>query len=311
MMKKLPWVLLAISIIFNFTFAGGFLHARSGYEAAKAPETSTEIVADEFNLTDKQRKIFATLREEAQARAKEMRQSFLLARQDLWSAMSSASPDPQRVQEIQDRLAELYWEYRGQASEHLRQFLAALRPEQREAVMQKIRQRERERFRRGGHHLLKRFDTDGDGKLDETERSRAHKYFRSRRSWGRKPHPYRRSPWHPPGSWPRSKQRGPSTRPAPPPRWRGGPQPWPRRRPDANRDGEFGDGKRSHARQGMDAFRGHPRPPQWMLDRFDTDRDGKLSPKERQAAMRAPWNRKFKNTGPSEPGHTATRPERE
>jgi len=308
-MQKLPWVLLAISIIFNFTFAGGFLHARSGYEAIQAPEAGTKMVADEFNLTEAQRKVFSNLRQEAQTRAKELRQSLLLARQELWSEMSCDQPDPQRIGEIQDRLAELYWEYRRQSSEHLRQFLAVLNSQQREAVMQKIRERERSHY--WGRRFLERFDTNSDGKLDESERSRARQQFTGRHGRPRWPYPSRTPPWgRPPGSRFRHERGGPSTRPAPASRWPGGPQKWPPRRPDAKAGGTLGGAERPRTRQATQALPGQRRPPQWMLDRFDADGDGKLSPQEREAAMRAARDTELKNIGPNDPDRTASPPQR-
>ena len=46
MMKRLPWILLGISIIFNFTFATGFIHARSEAIEAQMPATQEQAVAN-------------------------------------------------------------------------------------------------------------------------------------------------------------------------------------------------------------------------------------------------------------------------
>lgn len=308
MMRTLPWVLLAISIIFNFTFAGGFLLARSDEQVAGAPEAGTNLVADEFDLTEDQKKVFARLRGEAQTRAKEMRQSLLLARQDLRSEISSDSPDPQRVSETQDRLAELYRDYRRESSEHLRQFLEVLGPEQRKAVMERIRRREHSY--RGGRGLLERFDTNRDGKLDEAERSRARKYFSGRHSRSRRHYPHYRPPWpRSPGSGPRRPQGGrgprerggPATRPAPTGHRYGSPQEWLRRWYDTDRDGNLSDEERARARKAFDGFWSPRRPPQWMLDDFDADGDGKLSPSERAAAMKAARDKRSRKAPRKEP----------
>jgi len=282
MIRKLPWVLLAISIIFNFTFTGGFLRARSDRQAVETPESGTKMVADEFGLTEDQQKVFSGLRQEARARTNEVRQGLLLTRQDLLSEMSSDSPDPQRLSEIQDRLAELYWEYRRQSSEHLQQFLKVLRPDQRRAVMKHIR--DRERTRSAGRRLLERFDRNGDGKLDKDERASARQHFPPRHGRGKGSFPRGRPPWYKaPG--------GARTHPAQPGRTNSKFYDWIRKRFDADGDGKLSDDERARAREALDTRRGPRRPPASLIQRFDTDGDGKLSPAERARAMKAPRKR--------------------
>jgi len=271
MMAKLPWVLLAISVIFNFTFAGAFLHARSDLETADSPEAPAKMVADELGLSEDQKKAFAEIRAEAKTKADQLRESIVLARQELWSQIAGGSGDSEQISELNGRLAELYRQYRMLPGEHARRFLGTLDPAQREAAIERIRRHERHKY--GYRRLLEQFDTNGDGRLDKEERARASEAFRSRRGGGR--HPSRPGGPHyprpggthrpgPGGGMYRSRQRGPTGgRPTT------GPQP---------------NGGQIRT---------------WLLEEFDTDGDGKLSDKERSAAQEAIRARLHR--GPSQP----------
>lgn len=259
MMRKLPWFLLAVSIIFNFTFAGGFLQARS--DALVAEGERSGAVADELDLTDEQKEAYTSLRAEAKDRATELREAILLARQDLWAQIRSSSPDREKIQQTQKQLGELYQEYRELAGEHLQQFLGVLRPDQRRMVIDKIQKHDRH------HHSWSafwgRFDTNKDGKLDEAERKKAHESMKSRH--GR----YRGRPR---GHYPR-------TMPAEVVK-----------KYDAN-----GDGKLDKEEQGRmwDAFRKKSAEnfQEYLLKRFDADGDGKLNDAEKEAARKSMFTR--------------------
>ena len=259
MMRKLPWFLLAVSVIFNFTFAGGFLQARSEALNAQTERTKPQALADELDLPEKQKETYTSLRARANDRATQLREAILLARQDLWAQIRGASPDREKIQQTQKRLGELYQEYRELAGDHLQEFLSVLRPDQRQMVIDKIRSHDRHHH--GDSSFWSRFDTNKDGKLDDAERKKAHETMMKSG----------------PSRW-RGRPRGPSS---------------PRTMPaetmqkyDTNKDGKLDKDEQARMREGMrkkiaDGFQ------EFLLKRFDADGDGKLSEAEQETARKA------------------------
>jgi len=192
-------VLLVVSLVFNAMFIGGYLHARARADLAESEEARAELVADELQLDDEQLKTLRDLRAEAQQQVARTRQRIFLARQDLWAEINSPSPDPDRIAAAEERLAELYREISRQGLSGFRAFMDTLRPEQRRAVIKRIRTRGLLHPR--AQRMLRRFDTDGNGVLDETERAKA------REALLHPPPPPRRGMFGPPNAPPR--RRGP------------------------------------------------------------------------------------------------------
>ena len=179
MTRKLPWVLLAISIIFNFAFAGGFLQARSELQTVSAePASRTDMVADQLKLDESQRKVYTDLRTKAQDAAQQQRKTIALARQELWSQMSDPKATPEQIRAAQQKLSELHQEYRKQMGSRFREFVSVLKPGQRETLTDKMRKSEK--HHRGGKYLLEKFDRNRDGRLDEKERAEARRVIYSR-----------------------------------------------------------------------------------------------------------------------------------
>ncbi len=173
-MKKLPWILLGLSITFNFAFTGSFLEARgraSGLTAAGDDGGGVAVVADQLELDRTQREKFSALRKDSRELTGDLDRAIHLARQDLWETMDDASASDEDIEAAQAELDELHRQGREARVRHFRGFLGVLRPEQREDVFK--------RMRKHGHrgpawrHLLDLYDADDDGTLSEPERDRA------------------------------------------------------------------------------------------------------------------------------------------
>ena len=171
MIQHLTRVLLAVSLVFNAMFIGGYLHARARADLIENEDSRSRLVADELQLDDEQLSTLRDLRAEASRQVALTRQRIFLARQDLWSEINSPSPDPDRISSAEERLAELYREISRLGLTGFRTFMETLRPEQRHAVIDRIRTRGMLHPR--ARRLLRRFDADGNGILDETERAKA------------------------------------------------------------------------------------------------------------------------------------------
>jgi Spy/CpxP family protein refolding chaperone len=190
MMRKLPWILLAVSITFNFAFTGGLLEAQSARQEAAEPEQTpgdkAQLVADKLGLTGEQREAYIDARTRLSREGAKLREAMALAREERRAELAKAAPDLARVAQIEADIADLACQMRLLAAEHLKQFAGRLGPDQRRRLSGMMHRRSP----RGGKvpPMLKRFDTDGDGKLSEQERKAARRHFHEARpGWGRHP----------------------------------------------------------------------------------------------------------------------------
>jgi len=190
MMRKLPWILLALSITFNFAFTGGLLEAQSARQKAVEPERTpgdmADLVAEKLGLTDAQRKAYVDARTRLARQGAELREAMALAREERRAELAKPSPDPARVAQTEATIADLAHQMRLLAAEHLEKFAGRLGPAQRRRLGGMMRRR----MPKGGRvpPALKRFDTNGDGMLDERERQAARQHFRDvRPGWSRRP----------------------------------------------------------------------------------------------------------------------------
>ena len=190
LIHKLPWVLLAVSLVFNLSFSGGFLQARSAWPP-QAEATETTEVARQLDLSEGQRKTFADLRRDWKDGSEPLRQAIDLTRHELWALMEDPATDEQTLQAAKQRLGELHDEFQQLRVEHFRRFMDSLRPQQRSRVIGRFRGRRRaDKVHR---RVLERFDADGDGVLSPAERRTAREHFQlQRRRPPRGPRPARR-----------------------------------------------------------------------------------------------------------------------
>ncbi|HOD81489.1 MAG: LTXXQ motif protein [Planctomycetes bacterium ADurb.Bin126] len=255
MMRRLPWVLLGLSIAFNFFFAGGFMHARNSLEQVQEqPEARRDLLAERLDLTPQQQAEFDRIRREASDKVGQVRQAMVEARQELWDRVASSPGEPQTVREVAEFEAEQARQLRLVGAESIRQFMKVLTPEQRNKLTEMGRHygpppswprppsappygRSGESWRGSGgfqkrmsefhrRRMLDRFDADGDGKLSDQERAAWRKMLENWR------------PGQPPPGGEAHPAPGPHTRPKGPPGPHVGPKgvpaPWPgRTRPPA------------------------------------------------------------------------------
>ncbi len=165
---------LVLSGLFNVFFVAGYLKAR----AEAAPDVIA-AVGSELGLDTTQAALFKQLREIGHADAELYRDSITLVRRELVDQLDS-DHDPQRVAEIVDREADLRRQWRLAEAMRFSDFVASLEPQQRQMLFSRMKHTA---SKQGRHEaLLRRFDTNGDGVLDEQERQDARTHMRARRA---------------------------------------------------------------------------------------------------------------------------------
>ncbi len=165
---------VVLSVLFNVFFVAGYLKAR----AEAAPDVPA-AVSRELGLNTTQAALFKQLRETGRADAELYEDSITLVRRELVDQLNS-DHDPDRVAEIVDREADLRRQWRLAEAMRFSDFVRSLEPQQRRALFSRMKCAE---SKHGRHEeLVRRFDGNGDGVLDEQERQVARNHMRMRRA---------------------------------------------------------------------------------------------------------------------------------
>lgn len=176
MMRQLLWLALALSLLFNVFFAAGYLKSRA--EAATTDPTGPTRVVEALGLDGAQAAEFSRLQSEMEEDLAGLDGAMAVARQNLLAELDKQSPDLDRLRVIVNQTAELHQQRRAAGAQRLNDFLGMLSPEQRQRLSRQLdRHPQSERVRR----RLRRFDADGDGRLDADERAEAEQFFELKR----------------------------------------------------------------------------------------------------------------------------------
>jgi Spy/CpxP family protein refolding chaperone len=174
MKRRTVNLLLALSLLFNAFVLVGYLRYLVGDDQALAADEVVDRAVEDLNLNEEQRKAFTDLRASMEEDKATYDDAIALAKQELDEEMRSESPDRQRLDEINERLADLYHQRRIAGARRFGEFVEALSPEQRRRMSERMhRGRRGEGPRRGGPP--QHFDRNRDGVLDEQERAELRK----------------------------------------------------------------------------------------------------------------------------------------
>jgi Spy/CpxP family protein refolding chaperone len=188
--------LLAVSLLFNVFVLIGFTQGRAAQgERSPSDESLDRQVTKELNLDDNQSKVFVELRRDFRRQNGVINESFALVQQDLMAEMRKDSPDLDRVRELISTRSELDHERRLANAELYARFVQVLRPEQRRAMWRRFGGGPGPNARGGpGPVILRRFDANHDGTLDEAEMRNAQERLDALRQEVFRPKP-------PPNAW--------------------------------------------------------------------------------------------------------------
>ena len=186
MNRHLAWLILALSLLFNVFFVVGFMQARAQLARVESQNGASRLVADELNLDDEQAAVFGRLRSGLREEMADYRQEIALVQAELVAELANENPDLDRVRALVARKSDLHRQRRLAGSQRFQEFLGLLSPEQCRRLSRRMhhgppggpRQR----------HMLKRFDANADGVLDEEERAAAEAFIEGRRQERRRRH---------------------------------------------------------------------------------------------------------------------------
>jgi Spy/CpxP family protein refolding chaperone len=141
--RRLPWLLLALSLALNICFIGGVFWVRM--EAARgqmAPAERFERVAQQLSLDGNQRAAFDHFIRALRMRTRQMRETNQPLIAEAWGELGKAQPDDAALTRLLTEAADNRRAFQLDTSRALRGFLAVLTDEQRARFVELARNRE-------------------------------------------------------------------------------------------------------------------------------------------------------------------------
>ena len=178
MKTQLILLALALSLVFNIFFLAGYLKSRR--QVREAVETDVpKLVSHELGLDSRQSELFARLHSQGLEDADAYLDGVALLRAQMLDELNRDQQGGERIHEIVEEESELRRHWRHAAANHFHEFVESLTPEQRRGLRTRISRADKQRARHEA--MLRRFDANGDGRLDEQERSSARQHMQKRR----------------------------------------------------------------------------------------------------------------------------------
>lgn len=139
MRAKLPWILLAGSVLLNVFFAAGVIYSKMTVEHLReAPSARLDYLADELDLDRGEREALQELRRTVGERRAAMREETGPLRQALVEQMAEPGFDRARFEALMAARSERFVSYMSDVLEDTHGFLAGLPPEKRQAFLAKM-----------------------------------------------------------------------------------------------------------------------------------------------------------------------------
>ncbi len=198
MSARILLILLTISMVFNVAVLIGYVQSKAVMPAeqpsspAPAPNNLAaqrpmlERLARELRLDESQARAFRELLARQQQQATVFNDSLAMLRQELREELRKPEPELSRVRSLLDQESGMTRQRRLADAEVYGEFVTLLNADQR----QRLSERESAKNRQGQEHrqqnptppdVLRRFDRNGNGRLDPDEARDARQYLQSRR----------------------------------------------------------------------------------------------------------------------------------
>jgi hypothetical protein len=148
MTARLPWVLLAASLLLNVFFAGGVIYSKMTADRLEAePRSRLAFAAEELGLSEAETERLVVLRKTVGERRARMREDGGALTQALNQEMRRPDLDRQRLEEILRQRSKLFVAYLSDTMGEVHGYLGTLPPEKREEFLGLMEKERRFLFR--------------------------------------------------------------------------------------------------------------------------------------------------------------------
>jgi uncharacterized membrane protein len=144
MRARLPWILLAVSVVLNIFFLAGAVWVRVHHPPPWGdPEKRIAAVAKDLSLNETQQAAFERFVRTARMGMRQLREKTQPLLEESWRELAKDQPDEAVLDRAFTAATENRRAYQVEISRSMRQFLATLSPEQREKFLALLRERQR------------------------------------------------------------------------------------------------------------------------------------------------------------------------
>ena len=140
MKKRLPWILLALSVALNVSFVAGFLHVRGVLRKLQTPEGRAEWAADRLKLDGPQKATLERVSREWTLKMRQLQQAHADDLDAFWAEMIRGEDKPVTRADL-ERLLEVQRTATVRSVEDLHRVWRSLNPDQRQALVRMIREK--------------------------------------------------------------------------------------------------------------------------------------------------------------------------
>ncbi|MGE0657979.1 MAG: Spy/CpxP family protein refolding chaperone [Reyranellaceae bacterium] len=152
MRAKLPWILLALSLVLNVFAIGGFIYGKRLAEHRMGSRSPIVAALHELDLDGPQKGALEKLREELRADSNDIRDEMRPLRRELLAEMTKATPDFAAADAKIDTLGDIQSKKYKAMLRSVNEFYQTLTPEQRQAlqagIAENLKRRDERRARR-------------------------------------------------------------------------------------------------------------------------------------------------------------------
>lgn len=129
-MRRLPWLLLAVSVVLNLSMVAGFVLTEQKVSRVADPAVRPVEVSKALALTPEQLEAFTSLQDSLQERRAMFREYMEPVRRAMTDALIEESFDREAYRNVISKRREVREEFFLQIGEELHDFLQTLSPEQ-------------------------------------------------------------------------------------------------------------------------------------------------------------------------------------
>lgn len=139
--RKLLLVLFLVSLGFNLFFIAGYRRARATLEKLKTDRGAIQLLSRRLHCTPEQEERLVAIRKQLQEDVAAFEKTHSPEIDAFWDEMIKDNPDPDRILELEQSLAEKRMEMRHRVVEGFQKAFGCLTPEQRRDLARMIKER--------------------------------------------------------------------------------------------------------------------------------------------------------------------------